>query len=223
MKCSEANVKRLNRPQPVGPKPATAERVRNEKTPSNVAVSRSGRVSKSVDTKTEFDNLWDVFLNMRHLIVLSVMLLFTGGLQGDLSKSSSDGETVVIGVDSTNLRFSPSSVTITEGDTVRFFWSGQSLPHNAVENNGVFDSGEPARNVDYSFTFERGSNGTYEFVCEPHASMGMVGDITVEPAPPLPVAAVETTSEDTPSLSLFATAAVMFLAWSLSGRRQGNG
>ena len=60
---------------------------------------------------------------MRPLILLSVMLLFTGGLQGDLSESSSDGETVVIGVDSTNLRFSPSSVTITEGDTVRFFWT----------------------------------------------------------------------------------------------------
>jgi len=223
VKCSEANVKRLNRPRLVGPRPATAEHARNERTPSNVAVSRSERVSKSADYKTEFDNLWDAFLNMRPLILLSVILLFTGGLQGDLSESSSDGETVVIGVDSTNLRFSPSSVTITEGDTVRFFWSGQSLPHNAVENNGVFDSGEPARNVDYSFTFERGSNGTYEFVCEPHASMGMVGDITVEPAPPLPVATVETTAEDTPSVSLFATAAVMFLAWSLSSRRQGNG
>ncbi len=30
----------------------------------------------------------------------------------------------IITVDSTNLRFSPSSVTISEGDAVRFFWDG---------------------------------------------------------------------------------------------------
>ena len=67
---------------------------------------------------------------MRTLILLSVLLLCTSGLQGDLTAQEEESETVVISVDSTNLRFSPSSVTITEGDTVRFFWSGQALPHN---------------------------------------------------------------------------------------------
>ena len=60
-------------------------------------------------------------------------------------------EEVIITVDSTNLQFSPSEVTITEGDTVRFFWQGQLLAHNAVEKNGIFDSGDPERDVDYSF------------------------------------------------------------------------
>ena len=64
---------------------------------------------------------------MRPLLVLSVLLLCTSGLQGDLMAQEDDPETVVITVDSTNLRFSPSSVTITEGDTVRFFWRGQLL------------------------------------------------------------------------------------------------
>ena len=164
---------------------------------------------------------------MRTLILLSVLLLCTSGLQGDLTAQEEESETVVISVDSTNLRFSPSSVTITEGDTVRFFWSGQALPHNAVENNGVFDSGEPARAVDYSFTFERGMNGTYEFVCEPHASVGMVGQITVEPAPPMN----ETNGtmeeppmpEDTPAMSMVATVSTLSLAWVAVHRRQGNG
>ena len=35
--------------------------------------------------------------------------------------------------------------------------------------------------MDYSFTFEIGMNGTYDFVCEPHAALGMVGQIIVEP------------------------------------------
>tara|TARA_B100000035_G_scaffold129401_1_gene110012 strand:- start:3659 stop:4090 length:432 start_codon:yes stop_codon:yes gene_type:complete len=90
-------------------------------------------------------------------------------------------EEVIITVDSTNLRFSPSEISIMEGDTVRFFWQGQLLAHNAVERNGLFDSGEPERDVDYSFKFEIGMNGTYEFVCEPHESANMIGEIIVNP------------------------------------------
>ena len=96
-------------------------------------------------------------------------------------QAEQDGEVVIISVDSTNLRFSPSEVTLNEGDTIRFFWSGELLPHNAVESDGLFDSGEPSRNVDYSYTFNVGENGTYEFVCEPHESAGMVGTVNVEP------------------------------------------
>ena len=72
---------------------------------------------------------------MRALSLLMIALLFAS-LQGDLVPSTEEPiEPTIITVDSTNLRFSPSSVTITEGDTVRFFWSGQALPHNAVEEN----------------------------------------------------------------------------------------
>jgi len=94
-------------------------------------------------------------------------------------------EEVIISVDSTNLRFSPSEVTIVEGQTVRFFWDGELLAHNAVEKSGVFDSGDPETNVDYAFTFDIGMNGTYEFICEPHELANMVGKITVNPAPPI--------------------------------------
>ena len=87
----------------------------------------------------------------------------------------------VVTVDSTNFRFSPSEITIDEGQSVRFFWSGELLGHNAVEENGLFDSGEPETDVDYSYKFEIGSNGTYEYVCEPHEQMGMIGTIIVNP------------------------------------------
>ena len=93
----------------------------------------------------------------------------------------SEPQTVVVSVDSTNLRFTPSTVTIDEGDTVHFFWGGQALPHNAVEVEETFDSGEPERDVDYSFTFEFGMAGEYDFFCEPHQSVGMEGTITVNP------------------------------------------
>ena len=45
----------------------------------------------------------------------------------------------------------------------------------------MFDSGDTSRNVDYTFTFEAGTNGTHQYVCEPHESVGMVGTVIVEP------------------------------------------
>ena len=116
-----------------------------------------------------------------------LLLLFLLSTTISTSVISEEGENIVleeeviITVDSTNLQFSPSEVTITEGDTVRFFWQGQLLAHNAVEENGIFDSGDPQRDVDYSFKFEVGTNGTYDFVCEPHESANMVGKIIVNP------------------------------------------
>ena len=92
-----------------------------------------------------------------------------------------DDDVVVITVDSTNLKFSPNEVTINEGQTVRFFWSGEFLDHNAVAINGIFNSGDPQKEVDYSFTFDKGTNDTYNYICEPHELLEMVGTITVNP------------------------------------------
>ena len=111
-------------------------------------------------------------------------LIFSISLIGPVASEQADvnmQEEVVITVDSTNLQFSPAEVTIDEGDTVRFFWSGELLAHNAGETNGVFDSGNPERNVDFSFTFDVGMNGSYEFVCEPHEQVNMIGVINVNP------------------------------------------
>ena len=129
--------------------------------------------------------------------VVACILLVSIALTGSLSESADNQQeeydhvlATTITVDSTNLRFSPSDVTISEGETVRFLWDGELLPHNAVESEGVFDSGEPSRNVDFIFTFEIGMNGTYEYVCEPHEDMGMIGTIVVE--------AANTTEEEIP-------------------------
>ena len=112
---------------------------------------------------------------------LWVLVFVLGAIVPGSLADASASEEVVVTVDSTNLRFSPSSVTITEGDSVRFFWSGEILAHNAVAEDGLFDSGDTSRNVDYTFTFEAGTNGTHQYVCEPHESVGMIGTIIVEP------------------------------------------
>ena len=141
--------------------------------------------------------------------VLVLALLMTGSIE----EQANSQEEVVVTVDSTNLRFSPESVTITEGDTVRFFWSGELLAHNAVSYDGLFDSGDAARNVDYSFKFEVGTNGTYEYLCEPHEEFGMIGTIVVEPLNIVeeeesPDEEVET--ESLPAAGLLGTATMFF-------------
>ena len=97
--------------------------------------------------------------------------------------NESEGEVFTVTVDGTNLRFSPDTITLMEGDTIQFFWENQLLPHNAVERDGLFDSGEPAKECEYTYTFNVGENGTYEYVCEPHESVGMIGTIIVQPLP----------------------------------------
>ena len=114
---------------------------------------------------------------MRRLLCFAIILCL---LQGNLGlEMEQETETHVVTVDSTNLRFTPSTLTINEGDSLRFVWGGQALPHNSVEENGVFDSGDPERAVDYGHVFDYDSAGTYSFFCEPHEAVGMTGSVTV--------------------------------------------
>lgn len=108
-----------------------------------------------------------------------LLVLFSIFLSGDIGFNENNSEVHTITVDGTNLRFYPDSLTINEGDSVRFLWGGELLPHNSVEENGVFDSGEPEREVDYLYSFDFDQAGTYDFFCEPHQSVGMDGTITV--------------------------------------------
>lgn len=102
-------------------------------------------------------------------------------MSGDIGLMQDDGEVHTVTVDGfgSNLRFVPDTLTINEGDTVQFLWSGQLLPHNAIEQNEVFNSGDAERDVDYTYTFNYNQSGVYEFYCEPHRDLGMVGEITV--------------------------------------------
>ena len=120
----------------------------------------------------------------RIFFIITFSLIITSVLFNPVSSETTnqnEGETIVVSVDSSNLRFTPETITLEEGDSVQFLWNGELLAHNAVEENGLFDSGDPSRNVDYTYTFKIGENGTYEYVCEPHESLGMTGTIIVKP------------------------------------------
>ena len=123
-------------------------------------------------------------LNVKILmtLMLGISLLSLQASSIAVESEAHTDDVVVITVDSTNLQFSPSEVTINEGQTVRFFWSGEFLEHNAVSPLGIFSTGNPQTEIDYAFTFDKGTNNTYDFICEPHELVNMVGTITVNPA-----------------------------------------
>ena len=95
---------------------------------------------------------------------------------------------VTVGAD--GYSFEPAEITIAAGDTVCWIWDTTDV-HNLAEIVTKFDadmnledakigfnSGEPANRVDFRHTFEE-NDKTHYYVCEPHATMGMAGTVTV--------------------------------------------
>jgi hypothetical protein len=91
-----------------------------------------------------------------------------------------------------------------------------------VADDGLFDSGDPERDVDYRFVFEPGTAGTHSFVCEPHASAGMVGTVIVEAAPVEEVEEEKVVAQDTPSISLVSSLLVTAFAAVVVARYNGD-
>ena len=97
-----------------------------------------------------------------------------------ISSASAATVEVKLGTDAGMLAFEPSTINISEGDTVKFI-NNKLAPHNAV-----FDGHEEYSHADLAFapgesweeTFT--TAGTYEFYCEPHRGAGMVGKVVVE-------------------------------------------
>ena len=149
-----------------------------------------------------------------------VLVVIAVAMSGDIGLLEDEGEVHTITVDGfgSNLRFVPDTITINEGDSVRFLWSGQLLPHNAIEQNELFNSGEAMRNVDYTYTFDYNQSGVYEFYCEPHRDLGMIGEIivdNVEQNNSTTVGDIETktgeyTNEDNSKLSLSILSVLVF-------------
>ncbi len=78
--------------------------------------------------------------------------------------------------------FSPASITVNTGDTVRWVMNS-SIPHTVTSgencvSDGIFSSGTMSSGQSYSFVFTE--PGNFPYYCIPHCSQGMTGVITVE-------------------------------------------
>ena len=109
-----------------------------------------------------------------------VMVMF-----GKAATTEECDQTVTIGEG--GYSFEPAEITISVGDTVCWIWENTADVHNVIAVTDLdslvnlesgFNSGEPSQTVDFRYTFTEDSM-TYYYVCEPHATMGMVGTVTV--------------------------------------------
>ncbi|WP_267639932.1 plastocyanin/azurin family copper-binding protein [Haloarchaeobius amylolyticus] len=73
-------------------------------------------------------------------------------------------------------------LTVSAGTTVTFVW--ESDTHNIVvtaQPDGADWGGhEPIENTGFEYEYTFDVPGTYEYVCEPHEALGMVGELVVE-------------------------------------------
>ena len=77
----------------------------------------------------------------------------------------------------TGNRFSPSTVTVHVGDSVKVVSTDAANSHTFVGPG--FNSGNLDHGQSYTTTFS--TAGTFAFVCTYHQEQGMVGTITVTP------------------------------------------
>ena len=92
-------------------------------------------------------------------------------------------KTVEVGPNGNNV-FAPETVYVAPGDTVEWVWASEEVGHN-VHAQGVPEEASwdvqteitTAPN-EYSFTFD-GPTGEYNYVCDPHANLGMEGTVVV--------------------------------------------
>ena len=82
-----------------------------------------------------------------------------------------------------NFSFTPQELTITAGDEV--VWKNNGGTHNVNGSMSVYDFNPVSfgNNLGSGWTYKFVFNtaGTYNYQCDPHAAMGMVGKIVVNP------------------------------------------
>ncbi len=97
-----------------------------------------------------------------------------------------EGCDYVIGVDESGYAYDVTDLSIDVGQTVCWIWEDESMGHNVaqIENEGDTNrmlggkySGMAMTSVDYRVTFDE--DQTFLYICEPHATMDMVGKVVV--------------------------------------------
>jgi plastocyanin len=120
-------------------------------------------------------------------------LVVMGALVSAFESARATGFTVVMGP--TALAFSPSTLTISQGDTVTWTNAASAVTHTStsgtvpggIESPDQLWNGSVAAHTIYTVNFTGYAPRTYPYYCVPHAGLGMVGSITVAGTNQLPV------------------------------------
>ncbi len=130
-----------------------------------------------------------------NIVVLSIIFSFCGC--GITDQTNSDSSTTPSPEATTHIvemtgdyEFVPSSLTIKQGDSVK--WVLIEKEHEVASGtvietkdgregvpDGLWDS-DTLRTAEESFTYTFNSTGTFPYYCDSHVDLGMIGTITVE-------------------------------------------
>lgn len=108
----------------------------------------------------------------------------TAAAQED-GEGGSETQIVSVGPGGNNV-FDPETVYVQPGGTVQWVWegSGHNVVPESTPSGADWGGHEPIEDsgFEYEHTFE--TEGSYEYVCVPHANLGMVGTVEVTENPP---------------------------------------
>lgn len=81
-----------------------------------------------------------------------------------------------------DFQFSPATLTLPLGDTIKFMWmSGSHTTTSTTLPGGAASWDQDMTNANDSLVYVPTVAGTYNYKCKPHESMGMVGSFIVSP------------------------------------------
>jgi len=130
---------------------------------------------------------------------------------------------VIIGIDDTGLAYDKPYVEVEVGATVCWIWNDESMAHNVAQiakegdttryMSGVY-SGESMKSVDFRYKFD--VDQTFNYICVPHATSGMAGQIVVGEGS---IVEPEEESNNTPGFSAGIAALAVIGALMIAGRR----
>lgn len=125
-------------------------------------------------------------------LALCTLVLVVSSFLLVVSPAAAETYTVKMGADNGMLKFDPPTLTVQQGDTVKFV-NNKLPPHNIMfdEKNVPGASKELATKLSheqlmfspgesYEVTFSDTPSGDYSYYCAPHRGAGMVGKITVQ-------------------------------------------
>jgi plastocyanin len=116
-----------------------------------------------------------------------------------------------------NYFFNPSAVNVSVGDTVRWVWSaGSHTTTSGTIPGGAASWDEPITSSNNVYEYKVTVAGTYNYVCTPHAGMGMTGTFTATGfVPTLSVAPSNRNVTATAGTTTFSV--ISNSSWTLSG------
>ena len=86
-------------------------------------------------------------------------------------------------VQALNFFYSPASLTVSAGDTVRFQWIAGTHPTSSTTGDWTSFVFFPLNSAEPSFDLVFPNPGTYNYQCDFHASLGMIGTVIVTGSP----------------------------------------